>query len=52
MFVFETNERMYYTKRYTRSLLEDGKPKGLSMLFSTADDVRAYGVTGQAWETV
>lgn len=52
LFVFETNERMYYTKRYTTSLFEDGKPKGLSMLFATADDVRAYGVTGQIWEPI
>jgi hypothetical protein len=52
LFVFETNERMYYAKRYARSLFEDGKPKGLSILFSTAIDARAHGVTGQIWEEV
>ncbi|HUQ85366.1 MAG TPA: replication-relaxation family protein [Candidatus Limnocylindrales bacterium] len=51
-FVGGTKERMIYAKRYTKRILEEDNTDELSIMFATAEDVIANGVTGSIWESI
>jgi len=52
LIVCETKELMIYTKRYTRTVLQEQDETDLSFHFAPEGDVRKYGVTGEIWEKV
>lgn len=52
LFVCETKAQLISTKRYTRALLRENDEVDIPIHFTTEEDVRKYGVTGEIWEKV
>lgn len=51
LFICPTKSTLIYAKRYTKKLLEENQnPDDLHIRFSTADDVKEFGITGEIWE--
>lgn len=52
LFVCPTKQLLISSKRMTKKLFEDEKLDYLPIRFTTEDDVKAFGVTGEIWEEV
>lgn len=53
LFVCSTKSVLIYAKRYTKKLLEENQnPDDLHIRFSTVDEVKEFGITGEIWEEV
>jgi len=53
MFICPTLATMIYAKRMTRKLLEDNDdPEDLHIQFTTIDQVKKHGATGEIWEAI
>lgn len=51
LFICSTKSDLIYSKRYTKKLLEEyQKPADLHVRFTTVDEVKEYGITGEIWE--
>lgn len=52
LFVCPTTAMLIYAKRYVRKLLKEAdKPEDLKIFLTTAEQVKAKGITGQIWES-
>ncbi len=52
LFVCPTKPLLISAKRMTKRLLEDGQIEDIHMRFTTTDEVKEFGVTGEIWEEV
>lgn len=53
LFICPTKTDLIYAKRYTKKLLEENQnPEYLHLRFSTVDDIKEFGITGEIWEEV
>lgn len=53
LFICPTKTDLIYVKRYSKKLLEENQsPEDLRIRFSTVDEVKEFGITGEIWEEV